>query len=91
MDPYQAFNLWDLGREVIGSPVLVFVVGLLLIIWVSAKYNVPFPATVMLSSLFAVAMAFQVMGSWGRLIWMMLLLIAGLVFYAGISRNWRRG
>ena len=88
IDESNYLNLWDvLVNELIGDPVLAFIVGLILIFLVTIRYKIPEEVVTLFALLWGAAF-FAETGL--RLIWVMIGLIVGLTFYYMINKKINR-
>lgn len=81
------FDLWNIFvNELVGNIWLAIILGIILIVYLAAKSNIPYQVTVLFLFI------------WGGIIysatllneiWAFMLLIAGLLFYFGISLRFR--
>jgi membrane-bound ClpP family serine protease len=84
IDPTQIFDLWDIFvNELVGDVVLAVVLGALLVAIFSAKFKLPAEVGTILLMLF---LAIMFKESQLFLLWVLIVLVAGILGYYIISR-----
>lgn len=87
-DPNNYFDIWNiLAYEIIGGVTLTMIVGLVLIAFFSAKYQIPFQTGIALMVLY---MAIISVLTYNIGLWSLVVLVVGGLFYWVLARMWRR-
>lgn len=89
VDSTNFLDLYDVFvNELVGSTMLFVIVGVIIIFYVAAVYRMPFQAVGMLVALFLMV---YIANTLDWFLYVLVLIVAGLLFYLMVARLIRRG